>query len=291
MFLLRLLSRLPLGALYIISDTLFLFGYYIIRYRRKVVSKNLRNSFPEKSDADLHRIEKDFYHNLCDYPIETLKLMTMSKEEVKKRMTYTNPQVIESLAAQGKSMMYLTSHQFNWEWLLAGVCLNTSPQLYYVYQAQSSEFFDRFSNIIRMRFGAQPIKREKVGREAIRKKGTLHALALLADQFPGLDHDKRYWTGFLNQDTAFFQGINQLAIMTQYPVIFFVSRKIKRGYYENELIKIADPPYDKNSLSIIENYVKATEKIIHEQPEGWLWSHDRWKSSRSEMGDDKRAKT
>ena len=287
MFLLRLLSRLPLRVLYVISDFLFLIGYYLVRYRRNVVHENLKKSFPEKTILELQQIEKNFYRNLCDYPIETLKLLTMPKEEVLQRMKYTNPEVIESLATQGQSMIYLTSHQFNWEWLLAGVCLNTSPPLYYVYQAQSSEFFDHFSNVIRMRFGALPIKREKVGREAIKRKGTLHALALLADQFPGLDHDKRYWTTFLNQDTAFFQGINQLAMMTQYPVIFFVSRKRRRGYYENELIKIAEPPYGKNDLSIIENYIQATEKVIREQPEGWLWSHDRWKHTRSEMGDEK----
>jgi KDO2-lipid IV(A) lauroyltransferase len=209
----------------------------------------------------------------------------MPREEVLRRIKYTNPEVIESLAQQKISMMYLTSHQFNWEWLLAGVCLQTTPPLHYVYQAQSSEFFDRFSNITRMRFGAKPIKRERVGREALRQKGTLHALALLADQFPGLHHDKRYWTNFLHQDTAFFQGINQLAIITQYPVIFFVSRKIRRGYYECELVRIAEPPYEKNDFRIVENYIQATERIIREQPEGWLWSHDRWKNTRSEMGD------
>jgi KDO2-lipid IV(A) lauroyltransferase len=209
----------------------------------------------------------------------------MSKEEIKRRIQYKNVEVIESLAAKGQAMMYLTSHQFNWEWMLAGACLNTTPQLYYVYQSQSSEFFDDFSNKIRQRFGALPIKREKVGREAMKKKSTLHGIALLADQFPGLGSDKRYWTNFLNQDTAFFQGINQLAVMTQYPVIFFVSKKVRRGYYECELVKIAEPPYSRTDFHIVDNYVKATEKIIQEQPEGWLWSHARWKKTRQEMGD------
>ena len=286
MFLLRLLSHLPLRVLYLLSDLIFVIGYYILQYRRKVVQANLRNAFPEMSKTELQLLERKFYHNLCDYPIETLKLLSMSKEEITRRMKYKNPEVIEALAQRGQSMLYLTSHQFNWEWLLAGACLNTTPPLFYVYQAQSSRFFDDFSNIIRKRFGAQSIRREKVGRETIKRKGTLHAIALLADQFPGLGNDKRHWTTFLNQDTAFFQGINQLAIISQYPVFFFVSRKIQRGYYENEIIQIASPPYDKNDMSIVENYVKATEKIIQEQPEGWLWSHDRWKSTRKEMGDE-----
>jgi KDO2-lipid IV(A) lauroyltransferase len=285
MFLLALLSRLPLRILYVISDLLFIGGFYVVRYRRDVIRRNLVNSFPEKSRDELYSIEKGFFKNLCDYPVETLKLLTMSEDEVRRRIHYKNPEVIESLAAKGQSMMYLTSHQFNWEWLLAGACLNTTPQLYYVYQPQSSKLFDDFSNRIRKKFGALPIKRDKVGREAMRKKGTLHALALLADQFPGLDTDKRYWTPFLNQDTAFFQGIDQLAVMTQYPVIFFVSRKLRRGYYECELVKIAEPPFSRTEFHVVDNYVKATEKIIREQPEGWLWSHARWKKTREEMGD------
>ncbi len=285
MFFLRILSRLPLSFLYVFSDLMFVVGYRILRYRRRVVQTNLKNSFPEKSAEELHHIEKEFYRNLCDYPIETLKLMTMPSEQVKKRMKFKNPEVIESIAAKSNSMIYLTAHQFNWEWMLASACLSTTPPLYYVYQKQSSQFFDNFSNIIRQRFGAKPILREKVGREALRLKGSLHGLALLADQFPGLHHDKRYWTKFLDQDTAFFQGINQLSIITQYPVVFFVSRKVRRGYYECELINIANPPYLKNDLIIVESYIKATEKIIRQQPEGWLWSHDRWKKTRAEMGD------
>ncbi len=290
MFFLRLLSRLPLPVLYGISDFLFFFGFHILRYRRRVVQKNLRNSFPEKSTEELYKIEKSFYYNLCDYPVETLKLLTFTAEEVRRRMRYTNPELIESITQRGQSMIYLTSHQFNWEWQLAGLCLNTTPQVFYVYQAQTSRFFDDFSNLIRQRFGAQPIQRDKVGREAIKRKGTLHGLALLADQFPGVDNDKRYWTTFLHQDTAFFQAINQLAVIMQSPVIFFVSRKVRRGYYENELVKIAEPPYDRNDFHIIENYVNATENIIREQPDGWLWSHDRWKKTREEMGDKQAAR-
>jgi KDO2-lipid IV(A) lauroyltransferase len=79
---------------------------------------------------------------------------------------------------------------------------------------------------------------------------------------------------------AFFQAINQLGVLTQYPVMFGAVRKIRRGYYETEMILISTPPYSKEDTSIIENYIKTTEKIIRAQPEGWLWSHDRWKKSR-----------
>lgn len=282
---LRLLSRLPFPFLYFFSDLMFFFAYHIIRYRRITVDTNLQRSFPEKSSAERKKIARAFFRNLCDYAVETLKLLTMPREEVLKRMQFSNMDLVEGYARNRQSMIYITSHQFNWEWLLAGVCLNSTPPLFYVYQKQSSEFFDAFSNKIRMRFGAHAVPREKVGREVISRKGTLHSVALLADQFPGWAHDKRYWSTFLHQETAFFHGINHLAILTQYPVIFFSCKKVSRGHYRCELLKIAEPPYNKRDFSAIESYISATEKVIRDQPEGWLWSHNRWKKSRKDMGE------
>src|SRR5690606_18317686 len=82
MLLLRLLSRLPFFFLYLLSDFLFVVVYYGVRYRRKLVRKNLKNAFPEKTKAERKRIEHQFYHNLCDYSIETLKLLTIREDEL-----------------------------------------------------------------------------------------------------------------------------------------------------------------------------------------------------------------
>lgn len=147
----------------------------------------------------------------------------------------------------------------------------------FVYQEQQSEYFNDFSLKTRTRFGAYPIKRETVGRESLRRKDELRAIAIVADQFPGQGQNKRYWTKFLNQDTAFFLGIGQLAVLLQYPVLFFNVKKLKRGYYEAEGILISNPPYEKESNSMVDAYAKVLEESIHNYPDGWLWSHNRWK--------------
>jgi len=280
MIFLTWISRLPLSILYYLSDFLFFVGYRLIRYRRAVVWRNLTKAFPEKTIEELRQIEKDFYQNLCDYAVETLKLLTISEEELRRRMVYKNLELVREYVQKSQSVIYLASHQFNWEWLLAAGPFYLHPAIDFVYQPQSSEFFNEFSLITRTRFGTYPVKRAQVAREALKRKGLVRGVAIVCDQFPGLNHDKRLWTKFLNQDTAFFQAINQLGILTQYPVLFGAVRKIKRGYYETEMIPISTPPYEKENTSIIENYIIATEKIIKEQPEGWLWSHDRWKKSR-----------
>jgi KDO2-lipid IV(A) lauroyltransferase len=277
MILIRLISKLSFAALYGLADFLFFVTYHLLGYRTKLVRKNLRLSFPDKSEEELKKIQKQFYKNLADYGVETLKLLTVSEQELRKRMIYKNPEVVEEFTSKGQSVLLLSSHQFNWEWLLAAGCFSLPMQIDFVYQEQANKFFNQFSLLIRSRFGGYGISRNNVAREVIKRKHILRGIAIVADQFPGHENDKRYWTIFLNQRTAFFQSIDQLAILTQYPAYYAAVTKTKRGYYEVELIKIAEPPYDKESFHIVDRYARATEKQITKNPAGWLWSHNRWK--------------
>jgi len=277
MFFIGLLSQLPFWILYGIADFLFFITFRVIGYRRKMVQKNLRNSFPDTSKDELNKIERDFYRNLCDYGVELLKLFTISKDELSKRMRFKDVSAIEKYKQQNQSVIILASHQFNWEWLLSSGNFNLPVPVDFVYQPQSSKFFNRFSLLCRSRFGAYGISRYTVARELIKRKNMLRAIAIVSDQYPGLKEDKKYQTRFLNQDTVFFLGAHQIATLTQYPVVYAQVKKIKRGYYEASFVEIAEPPYTKDDFTLIENYIKAVENIIRENPAGWLWSHNRWK--------------
>ena len=277
MFFLRLISYLPFGVLYRLSDFLFFISYRVLKYRRNIVWRNLKNSFPEKPEMELRKIEKQFYANLCDYGVETLKLLTMSKAELSKRMPYVNADLLNPYSHQQQSVILLASHQFNWEWLVTSGSINLPMHIDYIYQKQSSELFDRFSTVVRTRFGAYPIERQSTAREAIKRKSILRAIAIVVDQFPTFE--KRYWTTFLSQDTAFFRGIGQLTTLTQYPAFYVESKKIKRGYYQARLIPLASPPFEKGSEEVVDKYVASLEKSIQELPANWLWSHARWKEN------------
>lgn len=277
MFFLRLLSRLPFTILYIISDFLFLMSYRVVRYRRKIVMKNLRASFPGKTLQECQKIEKDFYKNLCDYAVEMLKLLTISKADLMKRMLFLQPEVPEGFKEKNQSILFLASHQFNWEWLLVSASASFPMAIDFVYQPVNNQFFDHLSLSIRSRFGAHPIKRDEVAREIVKRRHILRGIATVADQYPGYGHDKKYHRTFLNQDTVFFYGTNQLAQLTQYPAVYYEIKKVKRGFYEASPVIVATPPYPKQSDVVIENYVSIVEKVIQQDPSSWLWSHNRWK--------------
>jgi KDO2-lipid IV(A) lauroyltransferase len=277
MIIFRFIARLPLPVLYVLSDFLFLLSYHILRYRRKLVKRNLNRSFPEKSQTEILSIQREFYHNLCDYAVETLKLLTIDKSDLAKRVVFKNGDILEKYKSQNQSVLLLASHQFNWEWLLASGNFNLPVAIDFVYQPIQNNIVDNFLLACRTRFGAYPIKRNELAREIIKRKNFLRGVAIVADQYPGQMRDKKYLTTFLHQETAFFYGTNQLATLTQYPIFYAENRKIKRGYYEVTLINLAEPPYTKNTDDIIERYVKGAEKVIREYPSGWLWSHNRWK--------------
>lgn len=277
MIVLRLLSYLPFPVLYLLSDFLYLFTRYVVRYRLKVVRKNLRNSFPELTKKELREIEKRFYRNLCDYGVETLKAFTISKEELAKRTTYKNVEILQEYKNKNMSVIILAAHQFNWEWLITAGNFSLPLPVDFVYQPVNNELFNRFSLRCRTRFGAFPIKRDEVAKVTIKRRNLLRSIAIVADQYPGHKTDKKYFTNFLHQPSVFFQGASQLAQLTQYAVVFSGVRKIRRGYYEITIEKLSEPPYQRDDFTMLERYVSAVEKMIREYPDGWLWSHNRWK--------------
>lgn len=280
MWLLKLLSRLPLWVLYGFSAFLFFVSYHLVKYRRKLVHKNLSASFPDKSLAELATIERDFYRNLCDYAVETLKLLSISREQLTARMAYTNPELMGKYTNQGQTVLLLSSHHFNWEWLLVSGSISLPAPVDFVYQPVKNAFFNEVTQLARTRFGAFPVKRNDIAREIIKRRDKVRGIAVVADQYPGHGNDKKYFTRFLHQETAFFYGSQQMAALTQAPVLYAVVRRIKRGYYTCTLVEVGNPPYSKTDESVVANYAKEVEKVIMERPSEWLWSHNRWKNKR-----------
>ncbi len=277
-----ILTLLPLRALYLVSDFLFLIFYHLVSYRKKIVETNLRNSFPEKSDHEIKQISRKFYRNLTDQIMGSFKLIHLSKKEISKRFKYTNPEVLEELYESGQSIIILTGHCGTWEWFL-GMPMITKYKILAVYQPQTFSDFKRIYYFIGKRFGVNSIPMKDTFREIMtsKSKHELTATFLLGDQSPQPNGIK-YWTTFLNQDTPTITGFERIAKKTRQPVVYMDLIKTKRGYYEVTFRKISDDPKQTEDYSITEEYFRALERTIIRKPELWLWSHRRWKHKREQ---------
>jgi len=272
------LALLPFPLLYLLSDGLCFLAFNIIGYRKKVVYTNLRNSFPNYSEKEIHTIAKKFYSHLFDTILETFKLLTISKSGLKKHGVYTNLEVIDEIINQNKSFVILTGHMGNWEWLPTIWHLDGKANIVGIYHKLSSPFFEWFTKNMRERFGIQMITMENTLRGMIANKNKLTGTGFISDQTPS--GDNAHWIQFLNQDTPVFLGAEKLAKKFNYPVVYCHVIKPRRGYYEIKIDIITMEPQKTPDFYIIEEFNKLLEADIINQPEIWLWSHRRWKHKR-----------
>lgn len=276
MFFLKLLSRLPLGVLYALTDGLYVFVYHIWRFRRELSLSNLRNSLPDKSAVELELIARQAYRNACNMIAEILKGAVIGEQELRRRVRILNVDALARFTQAGQSVIMLASHHCNWEWLLLAGCLEPGIRVDAVYKPLRVAAIDRFILEMRSRFGGNPIPVSDFLTAVRRRRGAARVLALVADQTPPWN-DEKHWTRFLNQDTAFFVGADRIARIMRAPVFFVGIRRVRRGYYEARLQLLAEAPYSGTSESIIERYARAAEAHITEHPADWLWMYRKWK--------------
>lgn len=280
-----LITLFPLRALYLSSDIFFLILYYVAGYRRKVVATNLRNSFPEKSEAERKIIERRFYRHLSDLFVETLKATHMSPKQISKRFKVRDWTLGERLCREGKDAIFVCSHYNNWEWA-SSLPLTSSYTGMTVYKPLKNKYFDQFFLNLRTKYGviASPMQHILRDLVTLRKKNIRTGTAFIADQTPPLNENV-YWTTFLNQDTDFYRGAEKVAILLDMAVIYLNVIKVKRGYYEVEIKLITEHPREEKPDFITARTVEILEEIIRDKPEYWLWSHRRWKHKKPVVND------
>ena len=277
----RLLAVLPKRAMYLFADVLFFLGYYMIAYRKKVVYQNLRHAFPEYSEARIKKTALGFYRHLADVMIEDFAMLHMKPSRLNKMVQVKDLDLLEALYAENKNVTGLIGHYGNWE-LLTTLPLHTSYTILSVYKPLKNKFFDKKVYQMRERFRDVPVPMKTVFQRVIsfQKKAEPFVIGFVSDQAPPRKNI-HYWTTFLNQDTAFFTGAEKIARKFHHAVVFTAVKKVKRGSYRIIFRKLVDDAAQTKEGEITEKYVRELEALIREEPRYWLWSHRRWKHTRS----------
>lgn len=278
-----IISLLPLWVFYRLSDGLYYLVYHVVRYRRRVVYANLRSSFPEKSEAEIERIAKDFYSFFCDYIVETLKLFSMGKKNMRKRMKFEGLNQVKEDFANGRSVTLYLGHYCNWEWI-SSLGLHLDEQCGQIYHPLENATLDRLFLYMRGRFKAQSIKMDDTFLTILKwkKEGRKNIVGYIADQVPGYNNI-HYWADFLHHDTPVFTGAERISKIMDTAVYYIDVERPRRGYYVARFIKIADSLNEHPVFFATEQYFRLLEQNIQRAPQYWLWSHKRWKRTREEF--------
>ncbi len=281
----QLLARLPLSLLYPMASLMAFLVEHVVGYRKGIIDTNLSQAFPEKSPTERKQIMHAFYRNLADTTLEVMKGSRLPLATFRQRLDLHNPEVLTNLSDNyQQSVIVLTLHMGNWEWMLHRATAEYPVESAFVYKTLHNSDANRFSLETRCRFGAHAVEMREAARDVIKNRRTPRFIFMVADQSPGF-RERVHWTTFLNQNTAFFSGGAALARATGFPLAFAYSRRTERGHYRIELAEIARDPKSAEEAVLVERYARLTESAITTSPADWLWSNRRWKHRRKELFD------
>ena len=278
--LLWLISKLPFWLFYKVSDAVFVLAYHIIGYRRKTVTQNLRLAFPDKDEAEIKKIEKQFYHHMCDMFLEMIKSISISAEELQKRFQFDDLTIVEKLVKEKRSSLIIMGHYASYEWL-------TALQFYFdhsgygIYKRIKNPYFDKLIHKIREKWNSKLLA-NKEATFIIRKQqraGKMATYAFIADQSPK-SRNNQYCTNFLGQNVPFFTGVERLAKSENMPVLYLAVDKIKRGYYKASFKVITEEPNTVPDYEITDAFAEHLENQIYKAPQYYLWTHKRFKHAK-----------
>jgi KDO2-lipid IV(A) lauroyltransferase len=275
-FFLYLLSLLPLSLLHLFAKVLYILLYDVIGYRKKVVRNNLTKSFPEKSLTEIIKIEKTFFRYLAALVFEIIKMSTITKSELKKRVKFHNLDRIETYFAKGESVLACTGHYGNWELCMLGLGVNASATAHVIYKPLGNETFENWFHQIRTRYGNVFVAMRQTLRMVVATKSQPTMFCFASDQTP-VREEIQYTLEFLHQPTAALLGLEKIALQTNRPVFYFDVISVKNGYYEIDCLPLCLAPKESNDHEITDLFFDFLTQTINRDPAYWLWSHRRWK--------------
>lgn len=276
-YVLNLLSRIPISIAYFIADFLYIIQIYLVKYRKKVVLDNLRNSFPEKDQKEIIDIYKKFNRHLCDYVIESIISTRFSSEEISELTSVENLEIIEKIKQKNQNIIFFAGHIFNWEYCVEIAKHLPIKNIYAIYKPVHDEIINDFIKKSRAKNNVSPISmKESFKKMLLAPNNGDTAFFLVADQSPFWE-DIRYELNFLNQQTPVYHGFDKMIFKKNYAPIYINIEKTSRGKYKFRLEELS-PKADKwEKEESIHAFFDALEKNIKKAPSNWLWSHRRWK--------------
>jgi len=240
--------------------------------------KNLSISFPEKSKEELTLIMKKFYHHFTDIFMETIKSFTMSEEQLKQRVLLTNPELPNAYYDNNQSVVILSGHYANWEWVSSVVETSIKYNLSVAYKKISNKYIDKLFKRNRNKFGVTPVRSKEFYSYILSnlKNKNYQAYGFIADQSPKLKQIK-YWGTFMNVEVPIINGPEAIARKLNLPVFYFQTERVKRGVYQSTFILLEENPKKVEPNQITDHYILELEKQIRKNPEFYFWTHKRFK--------------
>jgi Kdo2-lipid IVA lauroyltransferase/acyltransferase len=280
---LRLAAALPLRVLYALAALIGWVTYRMFPYRQHVVRENLGIAFPQLDESGLRELMRGYYTGFAQVLVEIVKAASISAEELAAHVAIANIDLVRQPLTAGTPIIIVAAHQCNWEWFQLALSHELGFPLDAAYKPLVNPWAEREMLTLRSRFGSRLVPADALLADILQRRLVVRAICMIADQEPTRSEHK-HWTRFLNLDTAFFLGAEEIARVTRYPVFFAAMRRTARGRYLMEFTSLAAAGETLAAGELTERYARLVEAQIRASPPDWPWSHKRWRLKKSLYG-------
>ena len=253
---------------------------YLLKYRLEVITKNMRDSFTYSDQSDLRRDVYAYYLYLAKLLRQIVVRPT--RRLLDRRLHLAPNPMIDQWLEEGKSVIVTFGHVGNWEWTGSYLGIKYPDQVCALYKKIKSPRINNLMYKRRLSHVNYLIESKQMG-DLLRLLQNKPLLVLMiSDQNPGSSKGIT-WTTFLNRETAFISGPENLALRYKLPVIYIHTAPRPDGGYDltSQLLYDGNEMVDTGEITI--RYAASLEKNILEFRSQWLWSHKRWKRKKTSM--------
>jgi KDO2-lipid IV(A) lauroyltransferase len=276
----RLLAALPWWVMNPFADALAWLSWRVVHVEQKTLRANLMASLPALTEPQLQQMMRNYYRGFAQVLVEVVRSVSLTPDELRRRVVLEGFEPVRTALGSGTPVLLVAAHQCNWEWMLLALSLELGYPLEAAYKPLVDGWAQREMLKARSRFGARLVPAQELLPHILRGGRTPRAIAMVADQEPRTS-ERRHWTRFMNRDTAFFMGAEEITRVTKFPAFFLGLRRTSRGHYAVSVMPLAEAGEKLPTGALTERYARLVEAQIHASPTDWPWSHKRWKLKKS----------
>ena len=250
--------------------------------RRRIIDFNLRLAFPDLTDKERRALTYAVTRHFARSALDAIRLQRLRPEELLEAVDVVGWENVERALSRGRGVFFLTAHIGSWEVAALVTGLKIEAGLSVVNRPLDNPLLEVELDRLRRLYGNHVFGKHSIVREVLTQLKKGGGIGILIDQ--RVREDQGVVVPFFDQPAWTADVLARLARKTRAPVVPTFALCEKPGHYllryDEPVVTDDLPETDLEDVPLTTRYMAILEAAIRENPDQWLWYHDRWKQLR-----------
>lgn len=277
-----LTGLLPPAGLAKVGDVVGNFFATLPGRRRRIIDFNLRLAFPDLADEERRALARAVTRHFARSALDAIRLRRLRPEELLGAVDIDGWDIVERVLSYGRGVFFLTAHIGSWEVAALVIGLKIEAGLSVVNRPLDNPLLEAELDRLRRLYGNHVFGKHNIVREVLTQLKKGGGVGILIDQ--RVRENQGVEVPFFGHPAWTPGVLARLARKTGAPVVpTFVFCDTPGHYrlrFDEPVVVHGLPDSELEVVPLTTRYMAILEAAIRENPDQWLWYHDRWKQLR-----------